>query len=156
MTKSELEIFKSSAFWKQEVKAKVVETYRTCVICDGTHDLDIHCRNLMRIRRADIEKSLTLLCQSCRYKYARNMLKESKKVRSQKKKVKVHRNAKIKQAEEFLWQQTQERFNEIKKYTGERHRMRTTQKRQPQMKKEDFVEAIKKTKTRHQEERQIT
>ena len=60
--------------------------------------------------------------------------------------MKLRRNEKINQAEEFLWQQTQERFNEIKKYTGERHRMRTTQKRQPQMKKEDFVEAIKKNK----------
>ena len=83
MTKSELEIFKSTAFW-QEVKETTLQKYETCVMCDGSQDLDIHCRDLTRIQRADIEKSLTLLCQSCRYKYARNVRKESKKVRPKK------------------------------------------------------------------------
>jgi len=144
MTKSELEIFKSTAFW-QEVKETTLQKYETCVMCDGSQDLDIHCRNLTRIRKADIEKSLTILCQSCRYKYARNVLKESKKVRPQKKKLKLCRNEKIKQAEEFLWQQMQKRFNEIKMFDKESYRTKPIQKHQPAMKKEDFIEAMKKT-----------
>ena len=155
MTKSELEIFKDSAYWRQEVKTKVVERYGTCMICDGSEDLDVHCRNLERIRRANVEKDLTLLCRSCRYKYARKVVKESKGVRPQKKKVKLRRNEKIKQSEEFLWQQTQKRFNELMTHEGRTCKIKPIQKHQPHMKKEDFVEAMKKPKNKGKS-RQIT
>lgn len=130
------------------MKAKVVERYRTCVICDGTHDLDIHCRNVERVRRADVEKDLTLMCQSCLYKYARNVIKESKQTRTQKKKVQEKRGQKIKQADEFLWQQMQKRFNEIKLLDKEAHRRKSIQTHQPYMKKEHFVEAMQEPKNK--------
>ena len=59
MTNSEQEIFKTSGYWS-EVKSRVETTYQTCVICDSSEDLDVHCRNLRRLRRADIHEDVTL------------------------------------------------------------------------------------------------
>ncbi len=137
MTKTELEIFKSSGYW-QEIRSQLIDKYETCVVCDGTDDLDVHCRDLERIRRADIEKDLTLMCLSCRYRCARDILKQTKP-RPKKKNVKEQRNTKIRQAEEFLWQQTQRRFNEIKQGAGESHLTEPVQKKQPFIKRNQFV-----------------
>ena len=114
------EIFKNSSFWEERC-AQLIEVYKTCVFCDSKNDLEIHCRDYARIRNADIYEDLTLLCNHCKHIYAKCALKENKLRRPKKKKVVERRKDKIRQVDELLWQESQNKFNEIKKNQGKKH-----------------------------------
>ena len=52
----------------QKKRKEAIELYKTCVLCDGDEDFQVHHRKYSNVGNEDIHTDITLLCEKCHNK----------------------------------------------------------------------------------------